>query len=358
MKLSAPTWRVVVPTLAAALTCAFATPASADVQWLNGVDAFTNIFACGIGNAETGAYAHVGFLADPNAPPRVGDVYYGHTVFGAVGDTCGVSDSQPETQGAHFEVLLPRATQFAVSAQNPIKCFVTTVNQAPQQDTADCPTGPSGGYFGGTALNPPANDVYTIDRGVELDIQFPLVSSAPLLGDSHPGGCDCLVGLTKVADGQGDPLLQLTKAVVVQPGTDPGPGPQPLPPPLPPQPLPQPNDLGAAHAPHSIRLAQALKKGITVTVVNGYSGTTDSVVVIGSTGKVKKLGEARKKVKVFGKAVMRGRHKGRVKLRVKLSRKVRSLLKHRRTTHLLITITASSPGHPTGTANRKLTLKR
>jgi hypothetical protein len=356
MKLSVPTWRVVVPTLAAAFSCAFAAPASADVQWLNGVDVFTNIFACGIGNAETGAYAHVGFLADPNAPPHVGDVYYGHTVLGAVGLTCADNSSQ----GAHFEVQLPRSTQFAVSAQNPIKCFVTTVDQAPQPDTSDCPTGASAGYFGGTALNPPGNDAYTIDRGVELDIQFPLVSSAQLLGDSHPGGCDCLVGLTKVADGQGDPLLQLTKAVVVQPGAGPAPGPppQPVPPPQPPQPLPQPSDLAGAHAPHSIRLAQALRKGITVTLVNAYPGTTDRIVVIGSTGKVKKLSEARKKIKVFGKATRRGQHKGKVKLRVRLSRTVRSLLEHHRTTHLLITVTASSSGHPTGTASRKLTLKR
>ncbi len=158
------------------------------------------------------AWTWVGFFG----LPQVGQVYYARIAVGGVG--CSGAWGIPE-------VKLPRGTSFAITQQNPVRCYLRGANQsAPVQLTdGSCPPAPFFGLYpdsnssfpnpGGSPYSnqffsfPPVTQPYwPLPPGAILTIEFPLVSSQSLSGFASN---DYLLGAANVLDNNpGGPTLQ------------------------------------------------------------------------------------------------------------------------------------------------------
>lgn len=143
----------------------------------------------------------VGFqdVNDVNGPrlPKTGETYYVRVVLGGLG-----------CSGAwvHPELKLPKGTSFAITGQNPMRCFVDRPNQPPRQPIP-CPAAPTPGVYpsgqGFFSFNAPNNQPYwALPNGNILYIEVPVTSTLPLSGlatsdyavaavnilDNNPGG--------------------------------------------------------------------------------------------------------------------------------------------------------------------------
>jgi hypothetical protein len=159
--------------------------------------------ACGTLNTENATAEYAGAYYDLNAPPKVGQIFYGRIVVYGLGDPCSGGFY------ADLQVHLPPNTQLASSQANPVMCLYGTHTGASGQDMADCPLAPIAGDWpnptsGWLRFDPTAPPyAWPLVTGLNpgpapyWDIRFPMFSTAPLAGFSRP--CDCLVGADTVA---------------------------------------------------------------------------------------------------------------------------------------------------------------
>jgi hypothetical protein len=159
--------------------------------------------ACGTSITENATAEYVGAYYDLNAPPKVGQIFYGRIVAYGLGNPC-VGGFY-----ADLQVHLPPNTQLAISQTNPVVCFYGTNTGGSGQDTTDCPHAQSAGDWpnpnsGWLRFDPTASPyAWPLVTGLNAthapywDIRFPMYATAPLIGFSHP--CDCLVGADTVA---------------------------------------------------------------------------------------------------------------------------------------------------------------
>jgi hypothetical protein len=126
--------------------------------------------------------------------PVVGQTYYMRVMVGGLG--CSGAWVVPA-------VTLPKGTQFAISAQNPVVCFYQKPGQANPLQVTDgsCPAQPSAAPYSASAsysmFQPATQAVWALPPGVTLTIAFPVTSSQPLSGIASN---DYLAGATYVID--------------------------------------------------------------------------------------------------------------------------------------------------------------
>ena len=164
--------------------------AAATPTFVDGTFVETQAICTGTGNTVTGAVSRAGYVVDPVAAlPQLGQVTYIHAVA-TNQNPCG-----GETVG--FEFFLPTGASFAVSAANPVNCFIGdgrrsgTAPNCLQQSIA----GNTGGAFFGfqSGLAP----------GWSFEIQVPVIfnqsiTSSPLRVSTSSvwGTRDSFVGVT------------------------------------------------------------------------------------------------------------------------------------------------------------------
>lgn len=116
---------LLVATLAAGQPTFSAGPAAADAEraqvlvWLNGgMINIGQVSNCNVWNFSPRLAAYTGFtLVPPNFYPAVGELFYTHLVLGHPGNPCVGS-------AVAIELLLPPGVELAISANNPVFCFM------------------------------------------------------------------------------------------------------------------------------------------------------------------------------------------------------------------------------------------
>ncbi len=184
--------------------------AHASASWQSGplVESADN--NCITGDAEYEAGSYLSYYADPANPPKVGDVYYVAIDVTGIGNTCaGIY--------ADVNMILPANTSLAVSSQHPVLCYLGLPGASSfTRDTGDCPQSLPLGIHGYSLdpvhANPP---FWPLPQGGTVEIQVPVVSSAPLNGTSQ------LHGYVQLADGESDPTLVPNLVTIVDPASTP-----------------------------------------------------------------------------------------------------------------------------------------
>lgn len=165
---------------------------------------------CITGDVEYEAGSYLSYYADPANPPKVGDVYYVAIDVTGIGNTCaGIY--------ADVNMILPANTSLAVSSQHPVLCYLGLPRASSfTRDTGDCPQSLPLGIHGYSLdpvhANPP---FWPLPQGGTVEIQVPVVSSAPLNGTSQ------LHGYVQLADGEFDPTLVPNLVTIVDPAATP-----------------------------------------------------------------------------------------------------------------------------------------
>ncbi len=133
-------------------------------------------------------------------------MYYVAIDIAGIGDTC---------TGAYgsFELSMPSGTAPAVSAANPVRCYLKPRSSNTYQNVAgNCPqslqAGPHGYYLNPTHTNPP---FWPVVQGDAIEVQVPVVSSAPL------NGTDQFHGFVQLADGETNPIMAPSLLAIVNP---------------------------------------------------------------------------------------------------------------------------------------------
>ncbi len=256
----------------ACVLCIAASTARAAEQWNDGVPAMSTQVKCVINLQETGAIAQAGYLADPSNPPKAGEVFYGHAVFGATTDTaCSSGD-----QLAELDIVLPPGVTLAIDATHPITCLYAD-DDGPEANYPTCPSRPIVGAYGPSIPSDDAGDAWTMPRGRAFDVRFPLTSNRKLVG---PGGghCpqspdeiptspqrDCLLIALHVIDGYGDPWLTPNEELFIDPAAASHATPTPTPSPTPPKPDPT-TPVVSQIAFSRAHLATAANKGLPLSM--------------------------------------------------------------------------------------------
>lgn len=196
------------------LAALLAAPAAARaaVSWQSGPLVESQDVNCVDGFVEQEAGSFLSYQADPADPPRVGQTYYVAIDLTAIGNTCaGIY--------ADVELALPSGTVPAVSASDPVRCLLEFPGSSSfvRDTSSDCPqalpAGPYGYGLNPVGVNPP---FWPLPQGGTVEVQVPVVSDWPL----H--GADRLQGVVQLADGEYDPVLTPTLAMIVDPnGTAP-----------------------------------------------------------------------------------------------------------------------------------------
>ena len=203
---------------------ASAGPAQAANKWFDGGIQRSYITNCasvifGSPYTEEGAWNWVGFYSDENNFPDAGQVFYIHTVFAAVGNSCSGQYARPE-------ISLPSGVQLAISQQTPVFCYAFDIQSGQSsQKPAACPQQASQGSYGGQyGFNCNPNDtgnchssgVFPVPQGKGWELQIPVVSNRQLRG-TLASPCDCLHGFTKMLDGNSSPVLNPNAGLVNDP---------------------------------------------------------------------------------------------------------------------------------------------
>jgi len=182
---------------------ATATPASAQTnqaKWIDGTIAYNSGLSCGgplVGNwTENQIGGFTGYWGKTDASyPKVGDLYWGHVYYQAVGLGCGLS-----IHGVQVEISLPAGTELAIdpNSSDPamkLRCFGysngNTYNQTdqPWQHPGDASI--KGKYCESTKTYTGANGTILsyalVAQGQALELIFPLRSTRKLSGIAEPG---------------------------------------------------------------------------------------------------------------------------------------------------------------------------
>jgi hypothetical protein len=155
-------------------------------QWYDGTSKYQLGTNCINGTPENMITSSVGFYGTNDfSYPKVGDVYYAHVVFRS-GNQCG---GVVVSAG----IFLPPGTGFAVSTQNPVRCYYNPGNgwiDGTNDPGTDCRHNPN-------SLLPDGSwDLGTRTLGAYwmFEIQVPVYSTKELKGASGPNGGDVFAG--------------------------------------------------------------------------------------------------------------------------------------------------------------------
>ena len=180
--------------------------AHAAASWQSGPLVEVQDSNCITGQIEYEAGTYLSYFADPANPPQVGQVYYVALDIAGIGDTCS---------GAYgsFELSMPSGTAPAISAANPVRCYLKPRSSNTYTNVAgNCPqslqVGPHGYYLNPTNTNPP---FWPVVQGDAVEVQVPVVSSAPL------NGTDQFHAFVQLADGETDPFMAPSLLAIVNP---------------------------------------------------------------------------------------------------------------------------------------------
>ena len=180
--------------------------AHAAASWQSGPLVEVQDSNCITGQIEYEAGTYLSYFADPANPPQVGQVYYVALDIAGIGDTCS---------GAYgsFELSMPSGTAPAISAANPVRCYLKPRTSNTYTNVAgNCPqslqVGPHGYYLNPTNTNPP---FWPVVQGDAVEVQVPVVSSAPL------NGTDQFHAFVQLADGETDPFMAPSLLAIVNP---------------------------------------------------------------------------------------------------------------------------------------------
>jgi hypothetical protein len=207
------TWRYTgIAAAVAAGALALAPAARADNNWNEGVYQSTTYTQCVVDVTEVGADAWAGYQADPNNPPKPGDVFYGHAVFGAATSACNGD------MAAEVDVVLPPGVSLAIDSDHPIFCLYNDPD-GPVVQNPTCPTRTVPGAYGPTFLDKDGGSAWDLPPGRTFQIAFPLRTTRQLEGPAG-GNCpqsvddlpfytqyDCLIAAVHIIDGDTDPWL-------------------------------------------------------------------------------------------------------------------------------------------------------
>ena len=109
-----------------------ARPAEAALQWHSGTSESSYVLNCGFAQ-EPGIQANAEFQSDPQALPRVGEVFYVRSVIARIGDGCGID------MLGHVEIVPPPGVTTAIWAQHPVRCQWLDITTGAQSPAGGCP---------------------------------------------------------------------------------------------------------------------------------------------------------------------------------------------------------------------------
>jgi hypothetical protein len=109
-----------------------AAPAEAALQWHSGTSESSYVLDCNF-SQQPGIQANAEFQADPQALPRVGDVFYVRSVIARIGDGCGID------MLGHVEIVPPPGVTAAISAEHPVRCEWLDITTGALSAAAGCP---------------------------------------------------------------------------------------------------------------------------------------------------------------------------------------------------------------------------
>jgi hypothetical protein len=187
--------------VAIAAAVAPTTASAAGEQWIDGNISYNSGISCGgplVGNySEFQVGGYTGYWGKTDTSyPKIGDRYWGHVYYTAVGLGCGLG-----LHGVQVEIALPAGTQLAIvpsstDPQDKIQCFgVSTQGQTsnltdqPWQHPSNANI--KGKYCQPTVTSQGANGTVLsyalVAQGQSLHIVFPLRSTKKLSGIAEPG---------------------------------------------------------------------------------------------------------------------------------------------------------------------------
>jgi hypothetical protein len=341
-------WFLATLAVAAAVLVGVAAAAQADPTWHDGAKVDSKLQNACLGNVEFGALGYTGFHVDASSLPGLGQVFYGHAVFGAattVGGTgCGNTD-----QHAEVDLVLPSGVSLAVSASHPIYCFHEDTG-ASEVKNETCPTHAINGTYGPALPPQDGSAAWDLPVGRLFEIQFPLVTTRQLRGPAG-GNCpetlgelrqrnDCLVTAIHVADGDTDPWLLPSVTMITRAGS---------------------THLVARVAPAKGQtLGAALRaKALLATCTLNSPGrcSVQSTIPAGVARTLHASVPRNAKVFVLGVGSATLSAAGSRTVRVGLSAAARAVLRRASSLHITFTLSASAPGVST-TTRAAVTLRR
>jgi hypothetical protein len=170
------------PLAAAALALAVVPAAFAKPRWNDGMMVHSTVQSCSsvaIGQPLLikGAIAQIGFYADPQALPRVGQTFYSRVFLGGVGKPCA-------DQAASLELVLPAGVRLAITAKTPVRCLALTAKTSSRISAAQgCPQRAQRGSYGLLFPRTTREDgLWALPAGEGVFVDVPLRSSRRLNG--------------------------------------------------------------------------------------------------------------------------------------------------------------------------------
>jgi hypothetical protein len=187
-----------------------AAPASAAPEWQMGTAEQSTVANCNF-DPEVGIEASAWFEADPQALPRVGDVFYARSISARVGNGCGSGMS------VHVEFVLPVGVTTAISAARPVRCQLWDYTANTYTPLDGCPTAAAAGIYGPAfdRVASGSSQPWEVPYGLAVVIDVPLRSSRRLAGIA--GGspsCGRLDGAPPCsAEQSGDAVQAVSKVI-------------------------------------------------------------------------------------------------------------------------------------------------
>lgn len=183
-------------------------PAAAAPVWNDGPIAYSTILNCpsvigGYPYSEYGMGALVGAAVDTAAPaPVINETFQIRVVLAGLGYPC-------DTQRAFVEIKLPPNVTPAVTAADPIRCYLNAqavpANQCPQQLGA----GSEAGHLSVPAPQAvPFAPAFPFSQGEQIELRIPVKASASMTNAS-------LESRIHVIDGNSNPILRPKSSITV-----------------------------------------------------------------------------------------------------------------------------------------------
>jgi hypothetical protein len=344
-----------------------APPAQAALQWHSGNSESSYVLNCNFAQ-EPGIQANAEFQADPQALPRVGDVFYVRSVIARIGDGCGID------MLGHVEIVPPPGVTTAISAQHPVRCQWLDIATGALAPAGGCPQEAQEAVYGpGFDQLTPGGSTPTypwrIAYGQALVIEIPLRSNRGLQGTSpscsrFEGAPPCttpsqsgdtLQFTIRMLDAWSSAWLSPYVPLFVQDGggagaKGPGAG------------APGGGAGGGkagllASVSRSLKLKQLLR-GLPVTVNVATGGSTVTAhLTAGGLRAARSTSIA--KVTVIARATRRRAKAGTLRLRLKPTRKAaRALRRSKRPLRLRLKVRVTPPTGKPETATTRITVKR
>jgi hypothetical protein len=341
--------------------------AEAALQWHSGTTESSYVLNCNF-SQEPGIQANAEFQSDPQAIPRVGDVFYVRSVIARIGDGCGID------MLGHVEIVPPPGVTTATSAQHPVRCQWMDITTGALSPAGGCPQEAQEAVYGPgfDQLTPNGSTPtypWRIAYQQALVIEIPLRSSRGLQGTSPrcsrwEGAPPCttpsqsgdtLQFTIRMLDAWSSAWLSPYVPLFVQGAASPGakapgagtPG----------------GGAGAgtaallASVPRSLKL-KGLLRGLPVTVNVATGGSTVRAQLTAS-GLRSVRSASFAKTTVIARATRRKAKAGTLRLRLKPTRKAaRALRRTERALKLRLKVRVAPPAGKTQTATTTITVRR